>query len=114
MAIHCEDIRLRLRILKSLKLPDRRSRLRKKVHRLWGIRLGTNASAAYANRPHVPQCMSPAVRESSTREVLGFLCAHGQFGFPASMKLTHASDFARRDIEVGKLRGVIAKGSNLS
>ena len=57
-------------------LPKRRIRDHGNVHVQWGIMIGANASGEFTNR----------LRKSSPKDVLGFLRARGQFGFPASMQ----------------------------
>ena len=65
------------------KSPDRQTRMHEDVRRQWGVRFGGNASGAYANHFVNPPYIPPALRRSSPREVLGFLCAGGQIGSPA-------------------------------
>ena len=71
---------------KVFKLPGRQVPKRKNVSLQRGIPLGSNASDENTNSLRDPKCAPPALRKSSPREVLGFLRARCQLGFPASMQ----------------------------
>ena len=70
----------------AYKLSGRRIRARENINGAGGIFLGANASVEFTNHLQNPKCMPPALRKSSPREVLGFLRASGQFGFPAPVR----------------------------
>ena len=77
----------------SPELPDRRFRKNENVNCQWGIQLGPNASGECTNHLQNPKCMPPALRRSFPREVLEFLRARGQFGFPASLHTDSCLEF---------------------
>ena len=67
-------------------LGDRRVRRHPNIHGQCGVRLGPTASCALPQSLKQPRPMPPALRKATPREVLPFLRARAQIGYPASMR----------------------------